>query len=100
MIYYKITHEVFSTRREQVLISVEQNKDFWGKMARKTKVTKESITDTVDIESTPAPSSNNSDELTPEQIQKIIEKHKKDLSEIFENADSEWISPNIYFKLM
>ena len=89
MIYYKITYEVFSTRREQVLISVEQNKNFWGKMARKSKVTKESITDKVDVESTPTPSSNNSDELTPEQIQEIIEKHKKDLSEIFENAESE-----------
>ena len=58
-------------------------------MARKSKVTKESITNKVDVESTPTPSSNNSDELTPEQIQEIIEKHKKDLSEIFEKADSE-----------
>ena len=58
-------------------------------MARKSKVTKESITDTVNVESIPTPSSNNSDELTPEQIQKIIEKHKKDLSEIFENAEGE-----------
>ena len=57
-------------------------------MGRKSKPTRESVPDKVDNASMPTPSSNNSDELTPEQIQEIIKKMKRNLTEVFENADS------------